>query len=255
MALNDIADDARNERKRAVGFRKSKGNFPARDPISTKCLPRRHGNQSAFRLIAGLKARGCPHNKEIMPLKRSKSNIRGDMARSGNMGNGSVFFGRFFEFGLEFEVVMAAFAADDEFFEAGLEIFPFLSDDLCFVEIDAGVVFDGFGDGVEEFAEFADHSAGFGEDQFFEGFGGIDGGVGAEEAAGLVAEPSDDADVLGDFVEVFDAVHGVFGAALVGVIAAGGRFAPFVNEGGRDLQSRRHRLDAGLLDRISKDFM
>ena len=107
----------------------------------------------------------------------------------------------------------AAALLDDEAFDAGLEVFPFLANEVGLVGVDAGVVFDGFGDGFEQFAEVADHAAGFGEDALVErSVAGRGDGVGDEEAAGLVAEPADEADVLRDAVHLAHAVERVLGA-------------------------------------------
>src|SRR3954465_8064003 len=87
---------------------------------------------------------------------------------------------------------------------------------------DAGGGFGRLGDGVEEFGKVAHHVAGLAEDGFVVALAEFLVGVGDEEAAGLVAEPADQADVLGEGVHLADAVEGVLGAGLLGVLGVGG---------------------------------
>ncbi len=149
----------------------------------------------------------------------------------------------------------AFFAADDEFFGAGFKVFPFLADGIGFVGVDFGVVFEGLGDGVEEFGEFAHHDAGLVEDGLVDGGMWCWDGVGDEEAARLVAEPADEADVFGEVVHFAEAVEGVFCAGLIGVFGVGGGLAPFVDEGRGDSESGGDGFDAGLVDGGADDFV
>jgi hypothetical protein len=147
-------------------------------------------------------------------------------------------------------VVDAFFARDDETFDAGLEVFPLLADLVGFVGDDARGCFGRLGDGVEQFGEVAHHVAGFAEDGFVETLAEFEVGVGDEEAAGLVAEPADEADVLGEGVHLADAIQGVLGAALVGIFAVGGGLAPLVDQRLGNPQRRGDCLDAGFVHRL-----
>jgi len=140
-------------------------------------------------------------------------------------------------------------------FGAGFEVFPFLADSVGFLGIDLLIAFEGFGDGVEKFAEIADHDAGFVENRFVGVLAEIGDGIGGEEAAGFVAEPADEADVLGELVHFADAVEGVFGAGGFGVGMLGGGLAPFIDKRGGNFQAGRDRFDAEVVYGVADDFV
>lgn len=147
--------------------------------------------------------------------------------------------------------IMSLFAADHEMFDAGLQVFPFLADLVGLVGVNLRIVLGAVGDGVEQLAELTDHFAGFAHDRLFRIACAAWVGIGDEETAGLVADPADQADVLGLYIKLAHPVERIFGARLVGVVPLRGRLAPLVDQRGGELQRGRHGLDAAFLHRLA----
>src|SRR5258706_1749866 len=156
---------------------------------------------------------------------------------------------------LLFRMINTLLASDHKTLDAGLQIFPFLADLIGLVGNDPRRRLSRFGDRVEQLGKIAHHVAGLAKDRLVEARAELQVRVGDKEPAGLVAQPADQADVLRQRVHLADAVERVLGAALLRVLAVGRRLAPLVNQRLRNLERRRHRLDARLVDRLLDDFI
>jgi hypothetical protein len=143
---------------------------------------------------------------------------------------------------------VAFFAATDETFGDGLEIFPTGADASGFVLGDM-VVGSGAGDDGEEIGEVLNDLVG-GRDEGMRvgpvGFRVID-----EEAAGTFAEPLNDAEIACAMEEGLDAVEWIGRPAACGVVG----FGPFVDEGKGQAELGGDLFGAGFGEDVTQQFM
>jgi hypothetical protein len=125
---------------------------------------------------------------------------------------------------------ISLFAALHETFSDGFQFFPAATDVGGFTGDDL-VVGNGGGDDSEEVGEFLDYFVGGGNEKFLVGIVRL--GILDEEPAVALAEPLDDAQIAGAFLEGVNAIEGIGGSTADGGL---GWLSPFVNHGEREAQ-------------------
>lgn len=140
-------------------------------------------------------------------------------------------------------------AAVNEAFRHGLELLPAGADGLGFGGADV-IVTGGIGDDGEEVGKFLDDFVGRRDEVV--GVGRVTFGILDEEAATALADPVDDAQVIGRTEQRINAVERIGGAAAGGFVR---RFRPFVDHGQGKIQVGGNLLGARALQDFAQNFM